>query len=67
MRPINRNYVKKISDAYIEFFYYYTASPLLIVNTDDFDLSNSESDFDLLLEQISNVSPGKHYFNPKES
>ena len=66
-RPINRNYVKKISDAYIEFFYYYTASPLLIVNTDDFDLSNSETDFGLLLEQIKNISPGKHYFNPRES
>ncbi len=66
-RPINRNYVKKISDAYIEFFYYYTSSPLLIVNTDDFDLSNSNKDFELLLEQIQNISPGKHYFNPKES
>ena len=66
-RPINRNYVKKISDAYIEFFYYYTTSPLLIVNTDDFDLSNNESNFELLLEQIQSISPGKHYFNPKES
>ncbi len=66
-RPINRNYVKKISDAYIEFFYYYTSSPLLIVNTDDFDLSNSNKDFELLLEQVQNISPGKHYFNPKES
>lgn len=66
-RPINRNYVKKISDAYIEFFYYYTSSPLLIVNTDDFDLSSSNKDFELLLEQIQNISPGKHYFNPKES
>jgi len=66
-RPINRNYVKKISDAYIEFFYYYTSSPLLIVNTDDFDLSNSNKDFELLLDQIQNISPGKHYFNPKES
>jgi deoxyadenosine/deoxycytidine kinase len=66
-RPISRNYVKKISEAYIEFFYYYTSSPLLIVNTDDFDLSSSDSDFKLLLSQIKNISPGKHYFNPKES
>lgn len=66
-RPINRNYVKKISEAYVEFFYYYTSSPLLIVNTDDFDLSNSNKDFELLLDQIQNISPGKHYFNPKES
>ncbi|MEM6998751.1 MAG: deoxynucleoside kinase [Pseudomonadota bacterium] len=65
-RPISRNYVKKISDAYIEFFYYYSSSPLLIVNTNDFDLSGNDRDYELLLEHISQLPPGKHYFNPKE-
>lgn len=66
-RPINRSYVKKISEAYVEFFYYYTSSPLLIVNTNDFDLSGNEGGYDLLLEHIKRLPPGKHYFNPKES
>jgi deoxyadenosine/deoxycytidine kinase len=66
-RPISRNYLKKISEAYVEFFYYYTASPLLIVNTDDFDLSGNDKDYKLLLEHIRHLPPGKHYFNPKES
>ncbi len=65
-RPINRNYLKKISEAYVEFFYYYSTSPLLIVNTNDFDLSGNEKDYNLLLEHIKNLPPGKHYFNPKE-
>jgi len=65
-RPINRSYVKKISDAYIEFFYHYTTSPLLIVNTNDFDLSDNDRDFNLLLEQIRQLPPGRHYFNPIE-
>jgi deoxyadenosine/deoxycytidine kinase len=63
-RPINRAYLKKISEAYIEFFYYYSTSPLLIVNTDDFDLSGNERHFQLLLEHIKQLPPGKHYFNP---
>ena len=65
-RPIHRSYVKKISEAYIEFFYYYTRSPLLIVNTNDFNLSGNDGDFNLLLEHIRQLSPGKHYFNPKQ-
>ncbi|MCG8377920.1 MAG: deoxynucleoside kinase [Proteobacteria bacterium] len=66
-RPINRNYLRKISDAYVEFFYHYTTAPLLIVNTDDFDLSGSEKDYGLLLEHIYQLPPGRHYFNPTES
>ncbi len=66
-RPINRSYLKKISDAYVEFFYHYTTSPLLIVNTNDFDLSGNDRDYNLLLEHIRHLPPGRHYFNPIES
>ncbi len=66
-RLINRSYLKKISEAYIEFFYYYSTSPLLIVNTNDFDLSGNDRDYSLLLEHIKRLAPGKHYFNPKQS
>jgi len=65
-RTINYSYLKKISDAYIDFFYSYTMSPLLIVNTDDFDLSRDEKNYNLLLEHISSLSSGRHYFNPVE-
>ena len=65
-RPINRSYLKKISEAYVEFFYHYTTAPLLIVNTNDFDLSGNDSDYNLLLEHISHLPPGRHYFNPIE-
>ena len=63
-KAIDHDYLKKISDAYIDFFYNYTSSPLLIVNTDDFDLSKDEKNYNLLLEHIGTLSSGKHYFNP---
>ena len=63
-RPINRSYLKKISDAYVEFFYHYKTAPLLIVNTNDFDLSGNDRGYNLLLEHISRLPPGRHYFNP---
>ncbi len=66
-RPISRSYLKKISEAYVEFFYYYTTSPLLIVNTNEFNLSGNDRDYNLLLDHIKRLPPGKHYFNPKKS
>ena len=65
-RPMSRNYLKKISDTYVEFFYHYTTAPLLIVNTNDFDLSGNDRDYNLLLEHIKHLPPGRHYFNPIE-
>ncbi len=65
-RSINENYLKSIVEAYVAFFYNYTTAPLLIVNTADFDLVNGSHNYDVLIEYIHNLPPGKHYFNPKE-
>lgn len=62
---IDGDYLKKISDAYVDFFYHYDASPLLIINTENFDLANNADDFSMLIEHIRRLSPGKHYFNPR--
>jgi deoxyadenosine/deoxycytidine kinase len=61
---IKEEYLKDISDAYVNFFYNYDQSPLLIVNTVDFDIANSDKNFELLLKYIQELSPGRHYFNP---
>ena len=59
-------YVKKISDAYVNFFYHYDAAPLLIINTANFDLVKGSRNFNALLERIGSLPPGRHYFNPRE-
>ncbi len=63
---IEKDYLQKISDAYINFFYHYDASPLLIVNTTDLDFTGDHGDYDLLLDYLSDLSPGRHYFNPQQ-
>lgn len=63
-RFIDEEYLKKISDAYINFFYDYRTSPLLIVNTADFNLVEDDDNYRLLIDYINNLSPGRHYFNP---
>jgi len=65
-KRIDENYLKKITNAYIDFFYNYSNAPLLIVNTNDFDLVDGKRNYNILLEHIRNLPPGRHYFNPKE-
>ena len=65
-RGISEQYLKKINDAYVDFFYHYDSSPLLIINTENFDLVNNTDNYNLLLEHISRLPPGRHYFNPLE-
>lgn len=64
-RHIEETYLKKITDAYVEFFYHYHDSPLLIVNTEDFNLADESDDYKVLLKYIHDLKPGRHYFNPK--
>jgi deoxyadenosine/deoxycytidine kinase len=63
-QAIEPAYLEKINAAYSEFFLYYDDAPLLIVNAAQIDFANNERDFTLLLEQISSVRHGRHYFNP---
>ena len=65
-RNIDESYLKKISDAYIEFFYHYSSSPLLIINTENFDPTNGNENYNILLEHIYKLQHGRHYFNPQE-
>ncbi|MBL1319744.1 MAG: deoxynucleoside kinase [Methylophaga sp.] len=61
---IEDGYLQRLADSYADFFHYYDASPLLIVNAEQIDLVNSEQDYQNLLEQISTLKSGRHYYNP---
>jgi len=63
-RSMNNNYLNRLNESYARFFHDYNQSPLLIVNAEEIDLVNNESDYNLLLEQIRKVNSGRHYFNP---
>jgi len=62
-KQISEEYLTKISNAYIKFFYDYDLSPLLIVNTADFNLASNDRNFELLMNYIQELTPGRHYFN----
>ncbi len=64
-RNIKEDYLQSVSDAYINFFYNYDQSPLLIVNTADFNIAEGNESYQVLLNYIQDLRPGRHYFNPQ--
>ena len=62
-RPINETYLTDLSKAYSEFFYHYDAAPLLIVNSENLNFADKESDFELLLQRIQDMRSAREFFN----
>lgn len=63
-REIDRKYLQDLNEAYTHFFFHYTASPLLVVNTSDIDFVNRREDFEDLIKKISETRAGMHYYVP---
>jgi len=63
-RRIEHGYLRNLCDAYTEFFHYYDAAPLLIVNAAEINLIDSDADYAALVDMLANVRNGRRYFNP---
>ena len=63
-RHIQADYLRQVNECYTQFFHYYDASPLLIVNASEIDLVNNDADYQSLVKTILSVKNGRHYFNP---
>ncbi|MEY3651732.1 MAG: hypothetical protein RLZZ351_1097 [Pseudomonadota bacterium] len=63
-QDIPREYLTRLSDAYSEFFHSYDSSPLLIVNNEKINITNSEEALDLLVDRIMQVQSRREFFNP---
>ncbi|HLH37153.1 MAG TPA: deoxynucleoside kinase [Alloacidobacterium sp.] len=63
-RAISDAYIEQIAAAYEHFFFHYTASDLLIVNTSDIDFVKNNKDLKLLMKRLSEPIKGTQYFLP---
>ncbi len=64
-KGITKAYIRELSEAYNDFFFKYSNTPLLIVNSTDIDFVNRERDFNELYNQIFREDRGFiEYFNP---
>jgi len=62
-QTITQGYLNRLTDSYSQYFHHYEASPLLIVNSENFNFAEQTKDFDLLLEKIAGMRGGREFFN----
>ena len=60
-------YIDALNQIYNEYFFRYDKSPLLIINSNDIDFVNNDSDLDAIFEFIRTPGQGTRYFNPLKS
>lgn len=61
---ISDDYIEAVIKAYEHFFFHYSASDLLIVNTSDIDFVDRNEDLQELLRKVSEPVRGTQYFLP---
>lgn len=59
------DYLQELNEAYHHFFFHYSATPLLVVETSHFGAEPSEAALDDLLHQIETMGPGTRYYVPR--
>ncbi|MBW2038557.1 MAG: deoxynucleoside kinase [Deltaproteobacteria bacterium] len=63
-RDISLEYLKEVVEAYRDYFFYYSESPLLVVDTTEIDFVQSREDFEDLLREIKGTRKGTWYYIP---
>jgi deoxyadenosine/deoxycytidine kinase len=60
-RP-GEDYIRELNEAYQHFFFHYTATPLLVVETSEFDPETDDAALDELVRQIKDMGKGTRYY-----
>ncbi|WP_420457359.1 deoxynucleoside kinase [Rubrivirga sp.] len=64
---MDRGYLAELVEAYDQYFFHYTKSPLLIVDASRIDFVGAPATFDELVRQMASVRGGTAYFNPPDT
>jgi deoxyadenosine/deoxycytidine kinase len=59
------DYLRELNVAYNHFFFHYETTPLLVVETSQFDSTVSEDAVDDLIRQIESMGSGTQYYVPR--
>jgi len=59
------DYVRELNEAYNHFFFHYNATPLLVVETSQFDATWGDAALEDLLKQLRGMGKGTRYYVPR--
>jgi len=63
-KNISEEYIQALNELYNKFFFHYSDTPLLVINTDEIDFIHSESDYQDILYEINQHTVGTRYYIP---
>jgi len=63
-RAISRDYLEEVVRAYNYFFFHYIQAPLMVVNTNELDLSRNQVQLKDLIKRMPEIRSGTHYYKP---
>jgi deoxyadenosine/deoxycytidine kinase len=63
-RP-GEDYLAELNEAYNHFFFHYSTTPLLVVETSQLDLTWGDDAVDDLVRQIQSMTRGTRYYVPR--
>ncbi len=66
-RKFDPAYLEDLCRRYNEFFFHYTDTPLLVVNTSDIDFVNNAEDLENLINVVRQTKKGTHHYQPLAS
>jgi len=62
-RGISDEYLVLLAESYARFFHYFSAAPLLIVNSENLNFVARDSDFELLVERMRGMRSRREFFS----
>ncbi len=63
-KGMSETYIRDLNEAYNQFFFNYTDTPLLVINATNIDFVKRDEDFEDLLAQLSRPISGVQYYSP---
>jgi deoxyguanosine kinase len=63
-RAISDAYIEQVAHAYEHFFFHYSSSDLLVVDTSEIDFVNNNRDLRMLLQRLTEPVQGMQFFLP---
>jgi deoxyguanosine kinase len=64
---LSEEYLAEVNRAYNYYFFHYSQTPLLVVNTADVDFDKRAEDVDDLVRQVKSMGKGTQYYIPRGS
>ena len=58
----DEEYLRELNEAYQHFFFHYSATPLLVIDTSEFDPESDDTALDDLVKQIKSMGKGTRYY-----